>query len=93
MRERGLLFHVNAEQLAQKLAQKTGGPAPDAIVRALEAQLVGLEMPDTTTVTRDAILEIVARCKALPDLDPRSADAILGYGKAGCVGWVSGLIA
>jgi antitoxin VapB len=72
-----------AEQLAQELARKIGGTVPDAVVRALEAQLVSLKAPSTTAITRDAILEIAARCKALPDLDPRSADEILGYGKTG----------
>lgn len=72
-----------AEQLAQELAQKIGGTIPDAIIRALEAQLVSLKTPNTTTVTLDAIRKITARCKALPDLDSRSAEEILGYGKNG----------
>ena len=70
-----------AEQLARELAQQIGGTIPDAVVRALEAQLAILRTPNTTALTRDAILQIAARCKALPDLDPRSADEILGYGK------------
>ena len=52
-------------------------------MRALEAQLVSLKTQNTTAITRDAILNIAARCKALPDLDLRSADDILGYGKNG----------
>lgn len=72
-----------AEQLAQELAQKIGGSIPDVVVRALEAQLVSLKTPNTTAITLDAILNIAARCKALPDLDTRSADDILGYGKNG----------
>lgn len=72
-----------AEQLARELAQQIGGTIPDAVVRALEAQLAILRTPNTTALTRDAILQIAARCKALPDLDLRSADEILGYGKTG----------
>lgn len=72
-----------AEQLARELAQKIGGTVPDAVVRALEAQLVSLKTPGTTAITQDAILAIATRCKALPDLDPRSTDEILGYGKTG----------
>ncbi len=72
-----------AEQLAQELAQKIGGTIPDAIVHALEAQLISLKTHNTTAITRDAILKIAARCKSLPDLDSRSADEILGYGKNG----------
>jgi antitoxin VapB len=78
-----LITDPKAEQLAQELAQRIGGTVPDAVVRALEAQLVSLKAPGTSAVTRDAILKIAARCKALPDLDPRSADEILGYDKAG----------
>jgi antitoxin VapB len=72
-----------AEQLAQELAQKIGGTIPDAVVRALEAQLFSLKAPNTTSITRDAILKIAERCKSLPDLDSRSADEILGYGMNG----------
>jgi len=78
-----LITDPKAEQLAQELAQRFGGTVPDAVVRALEAQLVSLKAPGATAVTRDAILNIAARCKALPDLDPRGADEILGYDKAG----------
>ncbi len=78
-----LITDPKAEQLAQELAQRIGGTVPDAVVRALEAQLVSLKAPGMAAVTRDAILKIAARCKALPDLDPRSADEILGYDKAG----------
>lgn len=77
-----LITDPKAEQLAQELAQRIGGTVPDAIVRALEAQLVSLKAPGTDAVTRDAILKIAARCKALPELDPRSADEIIGYDKA-----------
>ena len=31
----------------------------------------------------DELMEIGARCSALPDLDTRSADEILGYGEHG----------
>ena len=72
-----------AEQLALELAQRIGGSVPDAVVRALEAQLGSLKQTNTTDKTRDAILNIIARCRALPDLDARSADEILGYDKNG----------
>ncbi|MEQ1813292.1 MAG: type II toxin-antitoxin system VapB family antitoxin [Candidatus Nitrotoga sp.] len=78
-----LIIDPKAEQLAQELAQRIGGTVPDAVVHALEAQLVSLKVSGMNVVIRDTILEIAARCKALPDLDPRSADEILGYDKAG----------
>jgi antitoxin VapB len=78
-----LITDPKAEQLAQELAQKIGGTIPDAVVRALEAQLVTLKTPNAASITRDAIMKIAARCKSLPDLDLRSADEILGYGKNG----------
>lgn len=78
-----LITDPKAEQLAQELAQRIGGTVPDAVVRALEAQLDSLKAPGTNAVASDAILKITARCKALPDIDPRNADEILGYDKAG----------
>jgi antitoxin VapB len=33
--------------------------------------------------TRDQLLEIGRRCAALPDLDPRSPEEILGYAEIG----------
>jgi antitoxin VapB len=78
-----LITDPKAEQLAQELAQRIGGTIPDAVVRALEAQLANLRTQSSSVITRDAILKIAARCKALPDLDARSADEILGYGKNG----------
>lgn len=78
-----LITDPKAEQLAQELAQRIGGTAPDAVLRALEAQLLNLKASDTSVITRDAILKIAARCKALSDLDPRSPDEILGYDKTG----------
>ena len=72
-----------AEQLAQELARKIGGTIPDAVIRALEAQLANLKTPNTTDITLDAIRKISARSKVLPDLDSRSADEILGFGSNG----------
>ena len=78
-----IITDPKAEQLAQELAQRIGGSIPDAVIRALEAQLVSLKTPNTIAITRDAILKIAARCKSLPDLDSRIADEILGYGNNG----------
>jgi len=78
-----IITDPKAEQLAQELAQRIGGSVPDAVVRALEAQLGSLKQPNATDKTREAILNIIARCRAIPDLDARSADEILGYGKNG----------
>jgi antitoxin VapB len=61
-----------AEVLADELARETGETPAQAVVRALEERLA-----------REAIMEVSRRCSALPDLDTRSPDEILGYDEVG----------
>ena len=71
------------ERLARSVAEQTGESLTGAITRALEERLVRLngrrEAPDLA----DRLRRISARCAALPDRDPRSADEILGYDERG----------
>lgn len=69
------------ESLARKLAVQTGDSMTETIEKALEAM-------DASAVAEAGIRygklsSIAARCAALPDLDTRSADEILGYGSDG----------
>ena len=74
---------TNAEQLARRLAQATGESIPQAIVRALEERLQKLQLVPPTFVRVEEILAIAKRSGALPELDRRSPDAILGYAEDG----------
>jgi antitoxin VapB len=71
------------ERLARAVADETGESLTGAITHALEEKLERLrgrrEAPDLAEQLR----EIARRCAALPDLDRRTADEILGYDERG----------
>ncbi len=72
-----------AEHLARAIAKTTGESMTNAIIDALEDKLLRLE----TRPPRDAelvrIMSISRRCAALPTIDSRPEDEILGYTTAG----------
>ena len=74
---------VEAERLARDLAKKRGTTVTRAVSAALEDALRRARGRQVAPSLRDAILEISERCAALPDLDVRPADEILGYDKRG----------
>ncbi|MFZ3110734.1 MAG: type II toxin-antitoxin system VapB family antitoxin [Rectinemataceae bacterium] len=69
------------ERLARDLARRSGATMTEVIVDALEAKLSELEIK--AIPRRAALADIAAECAALPDLDSRSAEEILGYGENG----------
>lgn len=69
------------ENLARLLADRTGATMTDAIAEALQARLEGMgALPDQVLARLQAI---ASSCAALPDLDTRSVDEILGYNAEG----------
>jgi antitoxin VapB len=74
------------EKLARTLAKRQGITMTDAIAKALEAQVSSQK--ENYKSIRESLALIAAECAALPDLDKRSADEILGYGKSG--GFIDG---
>ncbi len=72
-----------AEQLARTLAKLTGENLTDAIIAALRDRLKRERGRQTPGRLRDEILEIGRRCAALPDIDSRSPEEILGYDENG----------
>jgi antitoxin VapB len=73
------------EALARQVAKMTGESLTEAIQHALEDRLARLQGKRTKQDLAEQILSISRRCGALPDLDTRSADEILGYGQDGMV--------
>lgn len=69
------------EHLARELAQRSGATMTEAIADALEASLASQD--EEYTPRRAVLAEIAAECAALPDLDRRNAEEILGYGNTG----------
>ena len=75
--------NVEAEQLARELAKERGTTVTRAVIAALEDALRRTRGRKTGPSIREAIREISERCSALPDLDTRTADEILGYDERG----------
>ena len=74
-----------AERLAREVARETGETITEAIMRSLEERLLRLSGRRTATDLAEEILRIGSRCAALPDVDTRTADEILGYDENGVV--------
>ena len=72
-----------ADRLARELARRTGESLTEAVRRALEERLkrVAPRKPDGALVRR--LTAIAKECAALPELDPRSAEEIIGYDENG----------
>ncbi len=75
-----------AERLAREVARETGESLTSAVLHALEERLERLKGRRTAPALEETILSISAHCSALPDLDDRSPEAILGYDEHGAFG-------
>ena len=68
------------ERLALQVAQETGEPVELAIQRSLQKRLEQLPQRRRAGLVREKLEEILRRVDALPTLDDRPEDEILGYG-------------
>ena len=75
--------NVKAERLARELAKERGTTVTGAIIGALEEALRRTRGRHVAPLIRDAILDVSDRCAALPDIDTRPADEIVGYDEQG----------
>ena len=67
------------ERLARQLARETGESLTEAIQKALQERWERLKARRRSQVLED----LLRRVDALPDLDPRPEDEILGYDEDG----------
>jgi len=74
------------ERIVRELAAATGESVTVAVRRAVEERLSRLRQGGATGSIAGDLTAIGARCAALPDLDARSADDILGYDRHGLPG-------
>ncbi len=72
-----------AERLAREVAAQTGESLTRAITVSLEERLERLKGRRTAPDLVQDLLAISRRCAAMPDLDTRGADEILGYNANG----------
>ena len=73
-----------ADQLARKLAQRTGDTITQAVITALRERLArNSAMKKAIEDLVEDVMDIGRYCAALPLLDERSPDEILGYDEHG----------
>lgn len=73
-----------ADRLARAVAQRTGETLTQAVINALRERLAREQRKEQAIddLVED-VMEIGRHCAALPLLDARSADAIIGYDENG----------
>jgi antitoxin VapB len=75
--------HPEADRLARELAAQTGETLTEAVVIALRERLARETGRTRSVPLRQELAAIRHRCAALPVIDTRSADQILGYDEHG----------
>jgi len=72
------------DALARAVAALTGESLTEAVRKALAGRLERERLRrGETTRPADRLMEIGQHCAALPDLDPRNPDEIVGYDETG----------
>ncbi len=74
---------IETEHLARKVAAKTGESLTGAIQKALEERLERLNNNRRSQALAAQIDDILQRVDAMPDLDARTPDEIIGYDEDG----------
>ena len=72
-----------ADRLARELAARTGETLTEAVVVALRERLARETGRTRSIPLREELAAIRRRCAALPVLDTRAEDEILGYDERG----------
>ncbi len=75
--------HPNADRLARELARRQGRSITEAVIGALRAELAREKLRIRAPGVKGRLLSIGRRFAALPDVDRRSDDEILGYDEQG----------
>lgn len=75
--------HPEADRLARELAARTGETLTEAVVVALRERLARTSGRNSAGSVREELAAIRRRCAALPVLDRRTPEEILGYDERG----------
>jgi antitoxin VapB len=75
------------ERLARQVARETGESLTGAIEKALQERLERLKQPPQGRLMTEKLEDILRRVDALPALDARPEDEILGYDREGIPLW------
>jgi antitoxin VapB len=74
---------IETEHLAREIAARTGESLTGAILKALEERLERLNNNRKSQALAAQIDDILQRVDAMPDLDTRTPDEIIGYDENG----------
>jgi len=77
------LKDAEVDRLAREVAARTGETLTAAVAVALKERLARLKGRPRRRPLREDLREIARRCAALPTLDDRPADEIVGYDERG----------
>ena len=75
--------HPEADKLARLLAKQTGETITEVVIEALREKLLRLQGKKALIELAENLIKIGQRCKALPNIDKRSPDDIIGYDSHG----------
>lgn len=75
--------NTETERLARQVARETGESLTEAIQRALKERLERLPQRRRGRILTERLEDILRRVDALPTLDTRPEDEILGYDSQG----------
>ena len=75
--------HPEADRLARELAARTGETLTEAVIEALRERLIREQGRPHGPRVSEQLAAIGRRCAALPVLDQRTPDEILGYDEQG----------
>jgi antitoxin VapB len=74
------------ERLAAELARESGETKTEAVTKAIRDRLARLRRERAGRTLADELDEIARHCAALPVLDDRAPEVILGYDERGLPG-------
>jgi antitoxin VapB len=74
---------TETERLARQVAKETDESLTEAIRRSLKERLQRLRRKNHARLVREKLDDILRRVDALPNLDTRTEDEILGYDDQG----------
>jgi antitoxin VapB len=79
-----LIKDEEADHLIRLLAERTGQSMTDAVKKAVEEKLERMPLSESENAERKRrIAELLAEADAMPTVDHRTADEIIGYNERG----------
>jgi antitoxin VapB len=79
-----LIKDEEADRMIRQLAERTGETITDAVKKAVAQRLERVPLSEQEIAERTRRIEVIlARADAMPTVDHRSADEIIGYNDRG----------